>query len=95
MKNGTNAELRKTSAILSVLTPILIALILVSFVSCGGGGGTTSSPGPTPNPVPSIASLSPSSVMAGAAAQTLTITGTNFLSSSTVTYNASPIRGPS
>ena len=39
------------------------------------------------NPVPSVKGLSPSSGTAGAAAQTLTITGTNFLSSSTVTYN--------
>ena len=39
------------------------------------------------NPVPSITGLSPSSVTAGAAAQPLTINGTNFLSTSTVTYN--------
>jgi beta-glucanase (GH16 family) len=37
--------------------------------------------------VPSITTLSPSSVTAGAAAQTLTINGTSFLSSSTVTYS--------
>ncbi len=44
-----------------------------------------------PNGVPTITSLSPSSALAGAAAQTLTINGTNFLSTSTVTYNgASP-----
>ena len=40
-----------------------------------------------PNGVPTITSLSPSSALAGAAAQTLTINGTNFLSTSTVTYN--------
>ena len=40
------------------------------------------------NPVPSITGLSPSSATAGAAAQTLTINGTNFLSSSMVTYNS-------
>jgi hypothetical protein len=39
------------------------------------------------NPVPTIASLSPWVVFTGAAAQTLTIKGTNFLASSTVTYN--------
>ena len=52
------------------------------------GGGTS---GPqnfaVDNPVPSITNLSPSSATAGAAGQTLTINGTNFLSSSTVTYN--------
>jgi hypothetical protein len=42
----------------------------------------------TTNPVPTIASLSPSSATAGAAAQSLAITGTNFLSASTVTYNS-------
>jgi hypothetical protein len=39
------------------------------------------------NPAPSISSFSPPSATAGAAAQTLTINGTNFLSTSTVTYN--------
>jgi surface antigen len=40
------------------------------------------------NPVPTVASLSPSSLTAGATAQTLTITGTGFLSTSTVTFNS-------
>ncbi|MGD1211252.1 MAG: hypothetical protein ABR973_07850 [Candidatus Acidiferrales bacterium] len=40
------------------------------------------------NPIPNITGLSPASATAGAAAQTLTINGTNFLSSSTVTYNS-------
>ena len=39
------------------------------------------------NPAPSITSLSPLSAVEGAAEQTLTINGTNFLSTSTVTYN--------
>jgi hypothetical protein len=39
------------------------------------------------NPVPTVISLSPASLTAGATAQTLTITGTGFLSGSTVTYN--------
>ena len=42
---------------------------------------------PTPNPVPTIGSLSPATVVAGAAAQTLNINGTNFLSSSVVSFN--------
>lgn len=37
--------------------------------------------------MPSVTSLSPSSVLVGTAAQTLTINGSNFVSSSTVTYN--------
>jgi WD40-like Beta Propeller Repeat len=34
---------------------------------------------PPPNPVPTVTSVSPNTAMAGSAAQTLTITGTNFL----------------
>ncbi len=53
------------------------------------GGGTSNTLNFTvDNLVPTIASLSPSSAMAGAAAQTLTINGTNFVSNSTVTYHA-------
>ena len=42
------------------------------------------------DPVPSITSLSPTSATTGAAEQTLTINGTNFLPSSTVKYNGAP-----
>jgi hypothetical protein len=41
------------------------------------------------NPVPTTTSLSPSSATAGGAAFTLTVTGTNFLSSSLVQWNGS------
>lgn len=55
-------------------------------------GGGTSSPlsftvANPPNPVPVITNLSPAAVAAGSAAQTLTIGGTGFMSTSTVTYN--------
>jgi len=53
------------------------------------GGGTSSTLNFTvDNLVPTVASLSPPSGTAGAAAQTLTINGTNFVSNSTVTYHA-------
>src|SRR5258708_7079107 len=52
-----------------------------------GGGSRIPFNSPVNNPVPAITTLSPSSATAGAAAQTLTITGTNFVSTSTVTYN--------
>jgi hypothetical protein len=42
---------------------------------------------PTTNPAPSIVSLSPGSLSAGVAPQVLTINGSGFLSSSTVTFN--------
>ncbi|GAB2864154.1 hypothetical protein GCM10027044_26030 [Hymenobacter ruber] len=56
------------------------------------GGGTTAattftvSP-VTSNPVPTISSLSPNSATAGAASQTLTVNGTNFISTSVVNFN--------
>jgi len=53
-----------------------------------GGGASNSVNFTVDNPVPTISSLSPASATAGAAAQTLTINGTNFLSTSTVTYNS-------
>lgn len=72
-------------------TPLLaiLSMVLTSVMvfGCGGGGGYSAPPPPVQNPVPTISSLAPSSTTAGAAAQTLTINGTNFLSTSTVTYN--------
>ena len=41
----------------------------------------------TANPVPTLSALSPSSATAGGAAFTLTVTGTNFVSTSTVEWN--------
>ena len=62
--------------------------LLMAMVGCGGGGGAAPSiDPPSNNPVPAVSSLSPSSAAAGAEAQTLTINGTNFMSTSTVTYN--------
>src|SRR5208337_5030527 len=52
-----------------------------------GGGASNPVNFTVNNPLPSLTSLSPTSATAGAAAQTLTINGTNFLSTSTVTYN--------
>jgi hypothetical protein len=64
-----------------------IAAFLCLLAGCGGGSGK-SSPTPTDNPLPTITSLSPGSGNAGATAQVLTINGTNFLSTSTVSYNS-------
>ncbi len=63
-------------------------ILLMAMVGCGGGGGTDpSNPPPNNNPVPGVSSLSPTSATAGAAAQTLTINGSNFMSTLTVGYN--------
>jgi hypothetical protein len=63
---------------------LAIGVLALALAGCGGGGGSSQ---PTPNPTPTLASLAPSSALAGSAAQTLTINGTNFVSSATVTYN--------
>ncbi|HXJ94621.1 MAG TPA: IPT/TIG domain-containing protein [Terriglobia bacterium] len=68
---------------------ICMAFVLgLAAAGCGGGSNSSSqSTTQQTNPVPSITSVSPSSATAGAAEQTLTITGANFVTSSTATYN--------
>lgn len=70
----------------AVVSLMLVALFIL-LPSCGGGSGGGGGGGGTPNPVPVISSLSPTQVAAGSQIQTLNINGSNFLSSSTVTYN--------
>lgn len=55
-----------------------------------GGGTSNSSTFTVNNPAPTLTSLSPTSATAGGAAFALTITGTNFVSSSIVEWNGSP-----
>lgn len=63
----------------------------VCLVGCGGGYSAPPPPPPQPNPSPSLAmgSLSPNSTIVGGGAFTLTVTGANFVSSSTVQWNGS------
>ncbi len=70
---------------------VLISVILAAAsYGCGGGSSASSNPPPpTPNPIPAITSISPSSATAGGAAFTLTVNGSNFISSSTVQWNGS------
>ena len=65
----------------------VVAGLILQVAGCGGGSGGGSSQQPM-NPTPSITGLSPSSILVGTAGQTLTINGSNFISTSTVTYNA-------
>jgi subtilase family serine protease len=62
---------------------LILTALLILLPSCGGGGGGDG----VRNPVPSITSLSPTQIAAGSQVQNLYITGANFMSSSTVTYN--------
>jgi len=64
-----------------------LAILLFSVALAGCGASSTI---PTPpvqnNPIPTITSLSPTSALAGAGQQTLTINGSNFLTTSTVSF---------
>lgn len=67
-----------------------MVFICLGLGGCGGPGpGSGSSSTTGSNPVPKITGLSPASQTAGTTSQTLTINGSNFLSSSKVTYNGS------
>lgn len=68
------------------------ALVTVMTPPPGGGvsNGVTFTI-QTPNPVPTLTSLSQSGTTAGSPAITLTVTGTNFVQSSTVLWNGSPL----
>src|SRR5205807_1282892 len=68
---------------------LAICLALIAS-GCGGGGYGGSSSGGSYNPTPAVTSLSPPSATAGAAGQTLTINGSGFMATSTVTYNGVP-----
>ncbi|WP_129206981.1 IPT/TIG domain-containing protein [Silvibacterium dinghuense] len=76
--------------------PVLSLSVFLVIAGCAGGGSTTTSTPPSSgtsstNPKPSVTSISPSSVVAGSAAETLTITGTGFLSSSVVNFNSTAL----
>jgi IPT/TIG domain-containing protein len=72
----------------AVLIRRLVILVIVSLVFLAGcGGGTSQSLNNQPTPLtPTVATISPNSVVAGGAAFTLTITGTNFVAASMVTF---------
>ncbi len=65
---------------------LMIVALFMSMPGCGGGG-SSGTPPPTNNPVPAISSVSPTELASGSAGQTLTIAGSGFMPSSTVTYN--------
>ena len=71
----------------SKLLVLLIIALFTALPSCGGGGSSGGGGGVTNNPVPSISSLSPTQLAAGSAGQTLTINGSGFIGTSSVTFN--------
>ena len=77
----------------SALTSAGTANVTVQNPTPGGGTSgtlkfTISTP---PNPVPTVTLLSPSSAQAGGPAFTLTVTGTQFISTSQVLWNSGPV----
>jgi hypothetical protein len=74
-----------------VITKLNLWLIvsLLAIIGLSGCGGSSSGSVTSGNPVPSITSLSPSAATAGGAAFTLTVNGSNFISTSAVQWNGS------
>ena len=77
----------------SILTSDLssLATAQVTVFNPGPGGGTSAAAGflvgPAPNPVPALSAVTPSSSPAGSPGFSLGLTGSNFVSSSTVRWN--------
>jgi hypothetical protein len=88
LENGDNTMKNKQFG-----STLFLILIWVTLTGCNGGG-SSSGPGPTPqlNPVPSITGVSPNSVAAGAPDTTVTISGSNFLSSSIANFNGQALK---
>ena len=101
--NGTERAtlyVSSTSLQTTLLTPDLanVATIQVGVTDPTNVGGASSSTIPfsisgqiNPNPTPAISSISPSSATAGASDTTITVTGSNFISASSVTWNTKGI----
>lgn len=90
----TRVTVPRKRALLGVLTLLAICLTLPR---CGGGssaGGGGGGGGGTNNPVPAITSLNPSQVAAGSQLSNgITINGTNFMNTSTVTMGGAQAFG--
>lgn len=92
---GTTTYVSSTqvNAALSLADVTAAGSLSLTAVNPTPGGGTSTAATVAvvaPNPVPSIAALNPSSLVAGAASIAITVTGTNFLSSTVIDVNGSP-----
>lgn len=68
---------------------VLGMLSLLFLAGCGGGSESLGNQPPPPPPTPAITTISPNSAVAGGAAFTLTINGTDFVTASMVTFGGS------
>jgi len=83
--NNLTAVLTAANLVLVGTFPVTVTNPDAPTVSSNALNFTVSSP-PAPNPTPAISSLSPSSATAGSGPITLTINGSGFIASSSVTF---------
>ena len=69
----------------------LLGIVSLVFLAACGGGTSQSLDNQPPAPVPAISTISPDSAVAGGAAFTLTITGTNFVAASMVNFGGAAL----
>ena len=74
----------KTCRLLAAFLCLGAAALLAGCGGSSGTGGGGNGGGGSNNPVPAISNVNPTVVITGAGATTVTVTGTNFISSSTV-----------
>ena len=70
---------------------VLGPLIAFGLLGCGGSGSSSGAPAGPLNPLPVIAALSPNSSKQGGPLFTLSVVGSNFISGSSVQWNASSL----
>src|SRR5271155_3748980 len=70
---------------------VILGIVSVVFLAACGGGTSQSLDNQPPPPSPTITTISPNSALAGGAAFTLTINGTNFVASSMVTFGGAAL----
>lgn len=78
--------------LLSNLRILITAICCAGLIILQGCGGGSSGPGGSGggNPIPTVSSISPNSAFEGGGVFTLTVSGTNFIASSSVRWNGSP-----
>src|ERR1700735_974603 len=74
----------KAKAFSRSMCALVLLLAVSGLASCGGGSSKEQIP--PPNQTPTITSISPNSAVAGGAAFTLAINGTNFIATSMVDF---------
>src|SRR5271155_2641243 len=74
----------KSKSFCYAICALFLLLAVSGLASCGGS--TAKEQPPPPNQTPTITSISPNTTVAGGAAFTLTINGTNFVAASMVNF---------